>query len=123
MWVHARSMTSKMTFSLSHRLRLLLLGLSLLLKATSPGHAQSGALDKSFSPTTGPDSLVYAVATQPDGKIVIGGQFTSVNSTNRPRVARLNANGSLDLGFGTTAGVNDTIYALAIQPDGRVLIG
>ena len=38
------------------------------------------------------------------GKIVIGGQFTSVNGVGQNRVARLNSDGSLDTGFDAEAG-------------------
>ncbi len=34
-------------------------------------------------------SFVYGIGLQPDGKIVIGGSFTSYNNVTRNRVARL----------------------------------
>ena len=45
------------------------------------------------------------VALQPDGKVLIGGGFTTVNGTNRSGIARLNANGSLDSSFNPGTGV------------------
>jgi hypothetical protein len=62
----------------------------------------NGVVDISFNPgTNGP---VLAVAAQPDGKILIGGNFTSVGggtglATSRSRIARFNADGSVDTGF------------------------
>ena len=42
---------------------------------------------------------VTALALQTDGKIVIGGSFTSFNGTARNRIARLNSDGTLDTTF------------------------
>jgi hypothetical protein len=39
---------------------------------------------------------VSAAALQADGKVIIGGDFTVIGSTARNRIARLNADGSLD---------------------------
>ena len=64
---------------------------------------------------------VKATAVQPDGKIVIGGDFTSVLGQSRNKIARLNADGTLDMGFDPKA--NSDIYSVAVQADGKVLIG
>jgi len=67
---------------------------------------------------------VDALAVQPDGKILIGGQFSSVDGTIRNNVARLNIDGSLDTSFSSDhQGPNAKVNALALQPDGRILIG
>ena len=78
-----------------------------------------GTLDASFDPNANSD--VYALAIQPDGKVVIGGAFTTVGGTPRQHIARLNANGSVDTIF--DPGANDSVSALAVQPDGRILVG
>ena len=82
-----------------------------------------GAVDPDFSPGLGANGTVYAVAVQTDGKIIIGGDFTAVNGTAINHVARLNADGSLDSTFAPGAGANDSVRAVAIQLDGRILIG
>ena len=82
-----------------------------------------GSLDTSFNPGSGPNSTVLAVALQADGKVLIGGWFTTVDGTARSRIARLNADGSLDTGFSPGSGANDAVMAIAAQPDGKVLIG
>ena len=58
----------------------------------------SGAPDTSFQYNMGGISggTVKCLAIQSDGRIVIGGTFTSVNGTIRYGVARLNANGAVD---------------------------
>src|SRR5439155_16096878 len=58
-----------------------------------------GSLDSNFDPGSGADSLVRAVAAQPDGKVLIGGAFTNVNDIPRNFAARLNTNGAVDLSF------------------------
>jgi uncharacterized delta-60 repeat protein len=87
------------------------------------GSAQPGSLDSSFNPGTGVDQSVFAVVVQPDGKIVIGGDFTTVNGTPRKGVARLNTNGSLDTGFDPGSGPNDLVSALALQGDKIIIAG
>ncbi|MEP2775062.1 MAG: Calx-beta domain-containing protein [Luteolibacter sp.] len=84
-----------------------------------------GSEDTSFQKTTGFDGTVYAIARQTDGKLVVGGTFTSYNGTSCNRIARLNANGSLDTNFNTAVGTgaNGTVYAIALEPDGGIIIG
>jgi uncharacterized delta-60 repeat protein len=79
--------------------------------------------EETFNPGSGTDNLIYSVAVQPDGKIVIGGLFTSVQGTASNRIARLHANGSLDTSFKPTSGANDAVYSVAVQADGKILIG
>ena len=64
---------------------------------------------------------VRAVAVQPDGKILIGGVFTSVLGAARNYIARLNADGTLDTGFNPDA--SGYLSAIAVQPDGKILVG
>lgn len=82
-----------------------------------------GSLDDSFNPGTGPDQVVFSVALQPDGKVLIGGRFTTVNGTLRSKIARLNADGSLDTTFAAGAGGSGTVLSIAVQPDGKILTG
>ena len=81
-----------------------------------------GSLDTNFS--AGTDFPVTSIAAQSDGKILIGGYFNTVNGTAQNYIARLNSNGSLDADFNTGGtGASDVIYSIALQPDGKVLIG
>jgi uncharacterized delta-60 repeat protein len=77
-----------------------------------------GAVDLSF-----PNGFsgCYTSCVQPDGKVVIGGSFSSVLGNSRSKIARLNANNTLDFGF--DPGANNTVRALAVQPDGKILVG
>lgn len=85
----------------------------------------NGSLDSSFNPGSGADGLnVRAVSLQPDGKIVIGGNFTTFNGTTRNSIARLTANGSLDSTFdpGTGLDPNYFVFGLVIQSDGKIVL-
>jgi uncharacterized delta-60 repeat protein len=82
-----------------------------------------GSLDSTFNPSTGASSDVNSIALQADGKIIIGGNFLSYNSIIRNRIARLNADGSLDATFNTGTGANERVYSIALQPDNKIIIG
>jgi uncharacterized delta-60 repeat protein len=82
-----------------------------------------GTLDTNFNAGLGPDQTVRTMIMQPDGKVILGGLFTNVNATPRAFLARLNADGTLDANFNAGVGLNGSVYALAQQPDGKVLIG
>lgn len=80
-------------------------------------------LDASFDPGTGPNSSIKAVAIQSDGKILIGGGFSTISGLDRRYIARLNANGTLDTTFDSGIGPSSSIEAISIQPDGKILVG
>ena len=68
---------------------------------------------------------VNAVEVQPDGKVLIGGEFSSYNNTARSAVARLNANGYLDTPFKASVAATATtpsVYDIKVQPDGKILV-
>ena len=80
-----------------------------------------GTVDAAFFPSV--DLSVNDIQVQPDGKILIGGTFTQVNGAIRGRIARLNADGSLDNSFNPLGGANGDVLTVALQPDGKVVIG
>jgi uncharacterized delta-60 repeat protein len=83
-----------------------------------------GTLDSTFFATgSGVYSTVWALAIQSDGRIVIGGDFTSVGGTSRYHVARLNSNGTVDGSFIPTNAINYSVLALAVQTNNAVVIG
>ncbi|MGB5025640.1 MAG: T9SS type A sorting domain-containing protein [Saprospiraceae bacterium] len=99
----------------------------------------NGALDTSFDidgkVTTSvgtANDIIRAVAIQDDGKIVVAGySYTNPSFSYDFVVARYNINGSLDNNFGTggiltTAiikNTNDYAESIAIQADGKILVG
>ena len=81
-----------------------------------------GTFDATFTTETDINGSILQFIAQPDGKILIAGGFATVNTVTRNRVARLNADGSLDstfnVGFTPPVGVS----RMALQPDGKILI-
>ena len=62
----------------------------------------NGSVDSSFDTSNGANNPVRTVGVQSDGKVVIGGEFTLIDSTPITRTARLNTNGSIDSTFAPT---------------------
>jgi len=89
--------------------------------------AAPGDLDVSFDAGSGLDLPVHAMVVQPDGKIIIGGEFRTVKGRVRNRIARLNSDGSDDASFNTALDAAQPYYmsvgTVVLQPDGRILIG
>jgi uncharacterized delta-60 repeat protein len=88
-----------------------------------------GSLDAGFSPTAASPSTnpaaVRCLTLQPDGKILLGGEFTLVNGVAKNRIARLLPDGTLDAGFTATIGATtaNAVNAIALQPNGMLLAG
>ncbi len=82
----------------------------------------NGTLDASFNNGTGADDWVETVAVQSDGKILIGGIFLNYNGVTRNRIARLNADGTLDSSFDPLAGASSAVRDICIQPDGKIIV-
>ena len=80
-----------------------------------------GDADSGFIPNV--NGTVYSIAMQPDGKILIGGYFSTVGGASYNGIARLNADGTPDSNFNPDVTVSGTIYSIALQPDGKILVG
>ena len=86
----------------------------------------NGRLGAGFNPNLNAGATVFDITVQPDGRLLIAGNFTTVNGVARNNVARLNADGSLDMGFGSSdpaAGTNGTVETILRRTNGGVLIG
>lgn len=84
----------------------------------------TGTLDTAFNPNvSGSGNRINVVLIQPDGRLLIGGEFATVGGVSRTRFARLEeANGAADPGF--TANVADgEVFALVRQSNGSILLG
>ena len=97
--------------------------------------------DPSFSSVTfynstegcGECSNTGILALQADGKILVGGNFDRVNGSPSGVIARLNPDGSTDPTFkappeltihaGTPITEHDSVTAIAVQSDGKILVG
>jgi uncharacterized delta-60 repeat protein len=77
-----------------------------------------GRLDQTLNlSAVGMDGTTTVV--QPDGKILLGGNFSMILGVTRNRIARLNTDGTLDAAFNPNANAN--VYSMAVQPDGKIL--
>jgi uncharacterized delta-60 repeat protein len=91
--------------------------------------SDDGSVDESFAPGLGANGTVYAVAAYPTnsifdaGRVLVGGAFSNFNTHAVGNLVRLNGDGSVDTNFVLNLGANGAIRAIAIQTDGRVLIG
>lgn len=82
----------------------------------------NGAIDMSFDPDYGSDLGVKCVAIQSNGKILVGGDFNWFDYNGIAGIARLNTNGAVDASFDPGVGVDGTVYCIAVQPDGKILL-
>jgi len=83
-----------------------------------------GTRDTSFTIGTGFSSgIVNAIAIQADGKIIAGGSFTNYDGTTQNRITRLNSDGTRDTSFTIGTGIAGTVNTIAIQSDGKIIIG
>ena len=95
----------------------------LLFLAMAAAVRGQSALD-GFDPNA--NGTIRVVVVQPDGKILLGGDFTTLSpnggaAVTRNHIARLNPDGTLDTAFNPNA--NDAVYAIAVQADGKILVG
>lgn len=82
----------------------------------------NGSLDNTFSIGNGFNNTVHDIKIQNDGKIIVGGNFTSFNGTTRNRIIRLNTNGTNDVSFNPGLGASSEIRTTSVQNNGKIII-
>ncbi len=82
-----------------------------------------GSIDTSFNIGSGFGGAVRVVTLQPDGKILVGGEFGSYNGTQSRFIARLNTDGSIDTTFNIGSGFNDVVTSIRLQSNGKIIVG
>jgi uncharacterized delta-60 repeat protein len=108
--------------------RTLITAVALLLALAAPAHAATAGPDPTFngSGLVRLDDQQTGVALQPDGKLVVLGEGLNGDFG---RLRRLNADGSLDQGFGDHGIVTidsdgpDPLTSVLVEPDGDILVG
>jgi uncharacterized delta-60 repeat protein len=88
---------------------------------------QNGSLDSTFLSGSGIEIVsgtenVTSLEQQLDGKLIVGGNFDNYNGMSLHAPIRLNVDGTLDGTFNAGSGVNERIYDMAIQPDGKIIL-
>ena len=88
------------------------------------------ALANSINNVKGANAEILTVAQQSDGKLLVAGTFRRFNGQDTKNLVRLNLDGSLDNTFNPEVtplldivGNYPHLYAIAAQPDGKILIG
>ena len=82
---------------------------------------EDGSVDNTLATGAGFNGRVRALAVQPDGKIIAGGEFTSYNGILCDRLIRLNPDGSIDTNIGEVD--NGIVYSIELENDGKILVG
>jgi len=84
-----------------------------------------GTIDTTFTASITNSAFDLTVKTTPlaVGKILVWGKFDTVNGTTRRNIAVLNSNGSLDTTFNPATSGAETILSVAVQSDGKIIIG
>jgi len=85
----------------------------------------NGSYDATFGGTgfSGGANQVYGIALQSDGKIICTGNFTTYDGTGAVGIVRINTNGTIDNTFVTGGGLNNTGWCVAVQTNGKILVG
>jgi len=84
-----------------------------------------GTIDTTFGIGTAINPNQYididSIVLQTDGKMLLGGSFTTIVSAKKNHIVRLNSDGTLDQAF--NPGDNSHVFSIATQPDGKILTG
>lgn len=91
--------------------------------------AQQLTVDQNFNPSDigtwggceGFNYWIYSQSVAQDGKIILGGEFTSIDGIKRNNIARLNSDGSVDEAFDPLEGFNIRILSTTVQSDGKII--
>lgn len=83
----------------------------------------NGTTDTTFNTNTGLNNEVNSIALQTDNKTILGGSFTFFNGASQNKLLRLNDNGTKDSSFTIGTGFNDSVKSIAVQTDGKIIVG
>jgi uncharacterized delta-60 repeat protein len=82
-----------------------------------------GTTDAGFTTLNAADSLIAAIALQPDNQIFVGGTLFIVGGQQRFGNFSLNPNGNLNAAFAPIVKDSATISDIALEPNGKIIIG
>lgn len=77
--------------------------------------------DTTFKVGTGFNDNVRSITLDANGKILVGGDFTTYKGSSAAYIVRLDTNGDLLQSIGT--GLNGLVSTIAVQSDGKILAG
>ena len=93
-----------------------------IVKRNADGTVDAGFQTPTLGTTTSSYTFIQRFVVQPDGNVVIVGEFGKVNNINRNNLARLRPNGEVDVLF-FPRGSNGRINDIAAQADGKLIAG
>ena len=82
-----------------------------------------GSLDASFNPGVGANNTVETLALDSQGRILLGGEFTTASGVTRNGLTRLNSDGTVDPTINFGAGANGYVRAIGIQANDEINVG
>ena len=96
----------------------------LVLTFCNVANAAGNEVDLTFTSVPSKDLITNTseLALQPDGKIIIYGDFEVVNGVPKQRFARLNADGTLDTSFSFDPSSMSPVTNVVVQPDGKIIV-
>jgi uncharacterized delta-60 repeat protein len=84
---------------------------------------QWGQKETSFATTTDMDGIVDALALQADGKLLVGGFFTTYSGVSKNRIVRLNSNGTIDNSYSIGSGFSGGgVYQIKLKSNGQAIV-
>lgn len=83
---------------------------------------QDGTNDYSFDIGSGFNGEVNVVVEQPNGRLIVGGDFTQYNGSSCNRIVRLMSDGSRDTSFSIGTGFNGSVYDIELLTDGEMVV-
>ncbi|RKR05672.1 putative delta-60 repeat protein/predicted secreted protein (Por secretion system target) [Flavobacterium sp. 90] len=72
---------------------------------------------------TGYTGTITSVVLQPDGKIILGGEYNTYQGVTQNRLTRLNTDGTIDNTFDAKTGFGSPVYTISLFPDGKINVG
>ncbi len=69
------------------------------------------------------NGTVNAIVIQEDGKILVGGEFTTFDGQSQNHLIRLNSDGTKDTTFDIGTGFDDNVNTIVIEKNGQILVG
>jgi uncharacterized delta-60 repeat protein len=82
-----------------------------------------GSKDTEFDNSTGFNAGVQHISIDSNGKIYVGGEFTTYKGVSANHIIRLNPDGSKDTGFDNSTGFNPSVFAISIDSNGKIYVG
>ena len=88
-------------------------------------NTNTNTTENNFDNSIGFNLPVRIIVLQPDGKILVGGVFTTykIPFIQENRIIRLNSDGTKDLTFDNSIGFDNSVGSISIKNDGNILVG